>query len=69
MEYVEVECNETRDVYIDGQKNGETNKTLRIGAGKHTFTLGGEQNYSPQRVTETIEDTTVIEPRVIRFEV
>ena len=24
MEYVEVECNETREVYIDDQKNGET---------------------------------------------
>lgn len=69
MEYVEVECNETRDVYIDDQKNGETNQTLRVSAGKHTFTLGGEQNYSPDSITKTIENTSVIEPQILKFEV
>lgn len=69
MEYVVVECNETRDVLVDDQKNGETNETLRVGTGQHTFTLGGEQNYTPQSITETIDNTSVLEPHVIEFEV
>lgn len=69
MEYVIVECNESREVLIDNEQNGHTNKTLRVGAGQHTFSLGGEQNYMPGEITLTVADTSVIEPLTIEFKV
>ncbi|MFW2374230.1 MAG: hypothetical protein ACN4GM_13980 [Gammaproteobacteria bacterium] len=69
MEYVIVECNKERGVLVDEQDNGQTNETLRVSAGKHTFSLAGEKNYRPENITEIISGTSVIEPHVISFEV
>lgn len=69
MEYVVVKYNEGRGVLVDEQVNGKTNETLRVGAGKHTFSLEGEKNFTPENVTEIIADTSSIEPHVISFEV
>ena len=67
MEYVIVEFDETRDVYIDDQKNGKTNETLRVGAGTHTFSLSDPQDYSPPDITEVIQGTSVLQPKTITF--
>lgn len=69
MEYVVVKCSEGRGVLVDEQVNGQTNETLRLSAGKHTFSLEGEKNFTPEDVTEIISDTSAIEPHVINFEV
>ncbi len=55
MEYVVVNFDETRDVYIDDQKNGETNKTVRVGAGTHTFRLGDPQDLYVVRPFGTVK--------------
>jgi hypothetical protein len=40
LEYVIVAFPTDRIVYIDGEKNGNTNKVLRVDAGSHVFDLG-----------------------------
>lgn len=67
MEYVKVTFAQDRAVMIDDQANGRTNKVLRVGAGIHTFTLGGEKNFSPEEITCPVSDTNEIEPKVINF--
>jgi len=69
MEYVIVKCNKERKVLVDEQVNGQTNKALRLSAGKHTFSLEGDKNFTPENITKIISDTSVIEPHVISFEV
>ena len=67
MEYVIVEFDEDRAVYIDDQENGRTNQSLRVGAGTHSFRLGGEQNYSPPEITCAVSGTSVLSPKIIKF--
>ena len=69
MEYVIVECNESRKVLVDEQENGQTGETLRISAGKHTFSLQGDLNFRPDKVTKKIKGTSAITPEIIKFEV
>ena len=67
MEYVVVVFPTDRFVYIDGEKNGRTNKSLRIDAGSHSFDLGPLKNYEPESQTIEVVDTTVLEPLEIVF--
>ncbi|WKE65860.1 hypothetical protein PVT67_00970 [Gallaecimonas kandeliae] len=68
MEYVVVSFPGSREVLIDEQPNGATNEVLRVGAGRHSFSLGGQPDFSPQAVTATISNTSVLQPKVITFE-
>ncbi len=68
MEYVKVTFKQDRAVIMDDQDNGRTNEVLRVGAGIHTFTLGGEKNFSPEEITCEVSGTSEIEPKVIQFE-
>lgn len=67
MEYVVVQFDEDRDVFVDDQKNGKTNTTLRLGAGTHTFSLGDPQDYSPQQITKVIQGSSVLQPETVTF--
>jgi len=50
MEFVFVSFKEDRTVLADG-KTGQTNQTLLIVKGHHSFTLDGLKNYHPQKWT------------------
>ncbi|PCI77574.1 MAG: hypothetical protein COB20_07620 [SAR86 cluster bacterium] len=66
-EYVKVNYARRRYVYIDGEKSGFTNKILRVGKRKMTFSLGEPDNYTPGSVTKTVKNTTSIKPLEIQF--
>ena len=68
MEYVIVKYPTSRDVYINGERNGKTNESLRVDAGSNTFDLGEPRDYHPVSVEAVIEDTNVLEPKEIEFE-
>ena len=68
MEYVIVKYPVSRDVYINGEKNGKTNESLRVDAGTNTFDLGEPVDYQPASIEAVIEDTNVLEPKEIEFE-
>jgi hypothetical protein len=67
MEYVKAKFKEDRAIIMDDQDNGRTNEVLRVGAGVHTFTLGGDSNFSPEEITCDVSGTTELEPKVIKF--
>ncbi|NNE62614.1 MAG: hypothetical protein HKN34_00900 [Gammaproteobacteria bacterium] len=69
MEYVKVTFKEDRAVIMDDQNNGRSNMVLRVGAGIHTFTLGGDKNFSPDSITCEVSGTNEFEPKVLEFEV
>jgi hypothetical protein len=68
MQFVRVNFTEIRDVLINGQRNGQTNQTIRVDAGTHEFRLEGIQNFSPDSVTAQVTGTTVIRPLKIAFQ-
>ncbi len=55
MEYVFVSFKEDRTVLADGKKLGQTNQTLLIVKGHHSFTLDGLKNYHPEKVDAVIQ--------------
>jgi len=57
-----------RQVNIDGNPGGETNKILRIGAGTHVFDLGDPKDYQPPQITRVIQDTNALGPAIIEFQ-
>jgi len=67
MEYVIVAFPTDRLVYIDDEKNGSTNKVLRVDAGTHVFDLGPVGNYRPASRTVTLQGTTSLAPLVLEF--
>lgn len=67
MEYVKVSYPTQRIVYIDGDKDGQTNDVLRVDAGTHVFDLGPFANYTPASQKVTVQDTTVLSPLEIVF--
>lgn len=68
MEYVFIEFPEGRVVMMDGQELGETNQTLLVDEGHHTFDLGDPVDYSPPSIMLVIESTTELKPKRICFE-
>ena len=60
MEYVVVSYPTARDVLIDGQIAGKTNKTLRVERGHHAFDLGDPLDYQPASVEKSVRNTTAI---------
>ena len=67
MEYVFVSFKEDRTVLADGKKLGQTNQTLHIIKGHHSFTLAGQQNYHPVKVDAVIQHTTSLSPYKVEF--
>ena len=67
MEYVIIIYPTKRNVFIDGEKNGKTNESLRVDAGTHLFDLGPLKNYKPGSRKVTLADTTVLKPKKITF--
>jgi hypothetical protein len=67
-EYVRVVFPDQRDVFVDGDKMGRTNRKFRIGRGTYVFDLGDPQDYAPASRTKTIKNTTEDEPLEVPFE-
>ena len=67
MEYVIVKYPSSRDVFINGKKNGLTNESLRVDAGTSIFDLGEPGDYHPASQEIEVADTTVLEPLEIEF--
>jgi hypothetical protein len=67
-EYVRVIFPEQRDVFVDGDKMGRTNRKFRIGRGTYVFDLGDPQDYAPSSRTKTVKNTTEDEPLEVPFE-
>ncbi len=68
LQYVRVKYYRSRNVYIDGVKNGKSNTILRVDAGTHVFDLGPKPNYSPPSIRKKVSGTTAIRPLELRFE-
>ncbi len=67
MEYVIVKYPGSRDVFINGKKNGRTNESLRVDTGTSIFDLGEPGDYRPASREIEVADTTVLEPMEIEF--
>jgi hypothetical protein len=67
MEYVFVSFKEDRIVLADGTILGQTNQTLPIITGHHSFILAGLQNYHPPKVDVVIQQTTSLSPFKVEF--
>ena len=67
MEFVFVSFKVDRTVLADGKKLGQTNQTLLIVKGHHSFTLDGLKNYYPEKVDAVIQETTALSPYKIEF--
>lgn len=67
MEYVIVTYPADREVLLDGQPAGRTNRTLLCGAGHHRFTLGDPQDFTPAERECDIQGTTPLSPQPVAF--
>ena len=61
MGYVLVRYDRMRGVYVDGEWNGYTNDTLRVGNGIHDFDLGEPDNVSPSSWRKVVKATHSIQ--------
>lgn len=64
MEFVVVECNESRQVLVDGSACGNTNETLQIDKGTRTFQVPGCQ---PGSKTVEVAGTSPATPLKLTF--
>ena len=66
-EYVEVQYDTTRDVYVDGTLCGRTNTIMIVQTGNHTFDLGKPVTYGPKSIIMLIYGTTPLAPQQVKF--
>jgi hypothetical protein len=68
MEWVKVTYPSERDVVVDSQLSGKTNRLLLVGEGTHEFTLGLPIDYSPPSITCLVSGTAADAPLIIAFQ-
>ena len=68
MEYLIVHFPRSRRVRIDDEFNGRTEEVIELEAGRHIVSLGPPYNFTPDRRTIILKDTSELEPREIRFD-
>lgn len=61
MGYVLVRYDRMRTVFVDGEWNGYTNQTLRVGNGIHDFDLGEPDNVTPKSWRKVVKATHSIQ--------
>lgn len=66
-EYVEVQYDTTRDVYVDGTLCGRTNTIMIVETGNHTFDLGQPVIYAPASITKLVYGTSPLAPLQLKF--
>jgi hypothetical protein len=67
MEYVIARYPVERDVFIDWQVAGKTNRLLMVEKGHHRFDLGRPGDYTPDSYDLTVENTTELTPLILEF--
>ena len=73
MSWVVVKFPECREVFIDGQSQGDNVDgagkpyPFAVNAGSHTFRLGGAANYTPPNPTVDVPEATIIAPFPVVF--
>jgi hypothetical protein len=73
MSWVIVQFPECREVFIDGQSQGDNVDgggkpySFEVNAGFHTFRLGGAANYRPPSQTIDVPEATNIAPFPVVF--
>ncbi|HUL14094.1 MAG TPA: hypothetical protein VLU73_18235 [Methylococcaceae bacterium] len=67
MEYVIARYPVERDVFIDWQAAGKTNRILMVEKGHHRFDLGRPGDYTPDSHDLTVESTTELTPLILEF--
>ena len=67
FQYVKVNFEEKRTVYAGGNALGETNCTLRVNSGTHTFDLGDPRDYTPDSIRRKVANTSVSNPMQLAF--
>ncbi|MDX1429800.1 MAG: hypothetical protein R3282_05910, partial [Rhodothermales bacterium] len=67
-EFVIVVFPDSRDVVIDGNEEaGKTNTLIVVNTGRHTFSLQGEQNFTPREQTVLVKNTRANDPLTVEF--
>ena len=59
---------EQRDVFVDGQRMGRTNRRIEIGRGTYTVNLGDPRDYRPNWRRVKIKGTFPDDPLIVTFE-
>jgi hypothetical protein len=67
MEYVVVHFIERRQVLVNDVPLGSTEDTLEVDEGHHSFTLDGDQDFTPASIETAVTDTSVLDPLVLTF--
>ena len=70
MEYVIVIFEDDRELVIDGEVQGRTNKIIELERGTHIITLKAPPfDFRPEEeVTIILEETTAISPEEVHYE-
>ncbi len=74
VEFVIVEFPERRRVFIGNKSHGFNTrnngewKIFRLNQGTHTFHLGGENNYAPEKQKVVVKNTDPIDPMKVVFQ-
>jgi len=66
-QFVRVNYESSRDVYVDGYKNGQTNQIIRVDEATLEFDLGNPKDYSPDSIEKQVTGTTSIQPLELNF--
>ena len=66
-EYIKVTFPTRRQVWVDGNPAGFTNKIFQVETGSHSFDLGPKQNYKPGQQQRMVNGTLPEEPLIIAF--
>ncbi|MGD8926606.1 MAG: hypothetical protein PVG20_07135, partial [Thioalkalispiraceae bacterium] len=68
-QFVVVQANEDRRVYVDKEFAGSTGELLRMEPGMHVFDLGEPKDYKPKQKRIGVKGTSEKEPLIIKFTV
>ena len=67
-EYILVQFDETREVLVDEEPSGyDTGEVIELGAGTHTISLQGPDDFSPAQQDVTPSGTSALQPHEISF--
>ena len=67
LQFVRVNYESARDVYVDGEVNGQTNKIIRVDEAPLKFDLGSPKAYTPEFYESQVTNPTAIKPLDLYF--
>jgi hypothetical protein len=67
LQWVVVEHERVRDVFVDGRRWAVTNRIFLVGEGTHRFDLGAPHDYEPAKRTATVKQTSAQSPLRLAF--